>query len=79
MSKDEQRLTWMAIDDTYCVSPEEERKILDRINKKIESNFEFKKREEATDKYLRDHNIIQSIHRIIVGAIFMAFFPCLQA
>lgn len=34
MSKDEQRLTWMAIDDTYCVSPEEERKILDRINKK---------------------------------------------
>lgn len=53
MSKDEQRLTWMAIDDTYCVSPEEERKILDRINKKIESNFEFKKREEATDKYVK--------------------------
>lgn len=58
MSKDEQRLTWMAIDDTYCVSPEEERKILDGIDKKIESNFEFKKREETTDKYLRDHNII---------------------
>lgn len=52
MSKDEQMITWMAIDDTYCVSPEEERKILDRINKKIESNFEFKKREAATDKYL---------------------------
>lgn len=48
----------MAIDDTQCVSPEEERKILDRINKKIESNFEFKKREAATDKYLKDHNII---------------------
>ena len=55
MFENKQRSTWMDIDDTYCLSTEEEKKLRKRIAERKKSDSELRKRLKEFDDYIKEN------------------------
>ncbi|WP_283600056.1 hypothetical protein [Ligilactobacillus salivarius] len=55
MFENKQRPTWMDIDDTDCLSPEEEKRLRKRIAEREKKDPELRQRLKEFDEYMKEN------------------------